>query len=111
MNNEEKILSLITEMRADMATKADLAEIKADMVTNSTLTEKMAEIDARFTKQSADFDKKLSKQQVEIIRGVQVIIENIFIPRFNLLTEAIQNIREQLVPRSKYDEMADVINS
>jgi len=111
MNNEEKILSLITEMRADMVTKADLAEIKADMVTNATLTEKMAEIDARFTKQSADFDKKLSKQQVEIIRGVQVIIENIFNPRFNLLAEAIQDIREQLVPRSRYDEMTEVISS
>ena len=85
MNNEEKILALITEMQANMATKADLAEIRADV--------------------KAD----MAEQEQRIMQGVQIIIENTVTPRFNLLAEGIQDIREQLIPRSRFDELDEEV--
>ena len=85
MNNEEKILALITEMQANMARKADLAEIRADV--------------------KAD----MAEQEQRIMQGVQIIIENNVTPRFNLLAEGIQDIREQLIPRSRFDELDEEV--
>ena len=85
MNNEEKILALITEMQANMATKADLAEIRADV--------------------KAD----MAEQEQRIMQGVQIIIENTVTPRFKLLAEGIQDIREQLIPRSRFDELDEEV--
>ena len=92
MNNEEKILALITEMKSDMA------DMKANMATKTDLADMRAE-----------FDEKLSQQKTDIMQGVQVIIENTVTPRFNLLAEGIQDIREQLIPRSRFDELDEEV--
>ena len=113
MNNEEKILALITEMQANMATKADLAEIradvKADMATmKADITADMA-TKADLAEIRADVKADMAAQEQRIMQGVQIIIENTVTPRFNLLAEGIQDIREQLIPRSRFDELDEEV--
>lgn len=42
-------------------------------------------------------------------RRMQVLIENEVSPKFNLLADAIGEIREMLVPRSRVDDLEDEV--
>jgi len=51
----------------------------------------------------------LADMEQRIMRGVQVIIENAVLPKFDVLAEGQQAILEQLVPRTRIDELEDEI--
>jgi len=51
----------------------------------------------------------LADIEQRIMRGVQVIIENAVLPKFDVLAEGQQAILEQLVPRTRVDELEDEI--
>jgi hypothetical protein len=51
----------------------------------------------------------LADMEQRIMRGVQVIIENAVLPKFDVLAEGQQAILEQLVPRTRVDELEDEI--
>lgn len=42
-------------------------------------------------------------------RRMQVLIENTVAPKFDLVMEALDGIREQLVPRSRVDDLEDEV--
>lgn len=56
-----------------------------------------------------DVKSLMTEQKQEIMHEVNVLIENLVIPKFNLLAEGQQAILEKLVPRSRVDELEDEI--
>lgn len=58
-------------------------------------------------------DQKLNKQKHEIIQdctaNMNVLIESMIQPQFNLLAEGQADIQEKLIPRSRVDELEEEI--
>lgn len=61
----------------------------------------------RIDAQDKKFSERMDAQKKEIIGEVNVLLENVVTPKFNLLAEAVQDIREKMVPRSRLEELED----
>lgn len=79
MNNEEKILALLEEMRTD------ITELKSGQ-------EAMSD---RLDRLESD------------VAGIKLRLENEVIQRFNLLAEGQQTLLETLAPKSRVEELAE----
>jgi len=58
-------------------------------------------------------DDKLARQKQDIIsetsRNTMALMESYFDPKFNLLTEEITDIKEKLIPRSRFDDLEEEV--
>ena len=79
-----------------MLDEKDLKEI-------STLVDE--KISASEERMSKVIDERISASE----RRMQVMIENAVNPKFDLLMETLGNIQEQLVPRSRVDDLEDEV--
>ncbi len=64
-------------------------------------------IDERISASEERISKVIDERIGASERRMQVLIENTVNPKFELLMEAIDGIREQLVPRSRVDDLED----
>ena len=62
-------------------------------------------ISASEKRMSEMIDDRISASE----RRMQVLIENTVAPKFDLVMEALDGIREQLVPRSRVDDLEDEV--
>ena len=88
MNNEEKILQILEEMKAEQVEmKAEQAEMKAEQA-----------------------EMKAEQAGIrDLLQKVAVTQEAVVLPRLDLLAEGHQNLLETLAPKSRVDELeADV---
>ena len=79
VNNEDKILDLIIEI------KTEIADVRADMAAQE------------------------KRVLAESAHNMKVIVETAIQPQFNLLAEGQQAILEKLVPRSRVDELDEEV--
>lgn len=72
-----------------------------------------ARMDSKLSAMEERMDSKLARQKQEILaetaHNMNVLIENVVTPKFNLLAEGQQIILEKLVPRSRVDELEDEV--
>lgn len=93
MNNEEKILELLTEMKAEMSgMKADMTGMKAEMFGMK------ADISA--------LQADVSEMQTTLTR-VAVTQESVVLPRLDLLAEGHTHLAETLAGKSRVEKLED----
>lgn len=89
MNNEEKILGLLTEMKTDMAEmKTDMAEMKAGMAEMKTRMDRLEENQAQQGELLARVDERSHR--------TALIVENEIAHKLALLYEGHETIMETL---------------
>ena len=54
-------------------------------------------------------DAKLQEQKQDLIQCMNVIIESEVTPKFNLLADGQNQIREMLIPRARVDDLEDEV--
>ena len=83
----------------------DIAELDItdlDAVRRYVADEKISASEKRISEM---IDDRISASE----RRMQVLIENTVAPKFDLVMEALDGIREQLVPRSRVDDLEDEV--
>ncbi len=96
MNNEDKILGLLAEMKADMVEmKADMVEMKADMV---EMKADMVEMKAKLE----EVDQRSIRTQVLLETEIQDKIQLLFDGH-----ELIKEKLDELAPKSRVDDLED----
>ena len=71
-------------------------------VVSELIDEKISSSEERMSKV---IDEKISASE----ERMQVLIENTVNPKFDLVMEALLDIREQMVPRSRVDDLEDEV--
>lgn len=89
MNNEEKILTLLGQLTADMA------DMKGHM----------AKLDSRMDKLDSRMDKLEGRQT-----KAEVVLENVIVPRLDALAEGQKNLLETLAPKSRVETLEEEIS-
>ncbi len=90
MNNEEKILQILQEMKTDQAKmRTELSEIKADQA-------------------------KMRAEQAEmrdLLQKVAVTQEAVILPRLDLLAEGHQNLLDTLAPKDRVETLEEEVDT
>lgn len=103
MNNEEKILTLLGQLTADMADmKGHMAKLDGRM---DKLDSRMDKLDSRMDKLDSRMDK-LEERQTK----AEVVLENVIVPRLDALAEGQKNLLETLAPKSRVETLEEEIS-
>lgn len=54
-------------------------------------------------------DSKLKESEQRTMQGAAALMESYFEPKFKLLAESIQSLRETQVPRDQFDELREEV--
>jgi len=118
---KQDILSEMTQQKKDILGEMDLklAEQKQDILgeMDLKLAGQKQDILGEMAQQKQDIlgemDLKLVKQKRETVsectNNMMVLIESDIMPKFNLLAEGQQTIRELMVPRSRVEDLEDEV--
>ena len=125
---QEQRQGIMEDVRAMMDTKLQeqrqgIMEDVRDMI-DVRFQEQDARIEERFREQDARIeekfqeqtkrleermDEKLQEQRQDIMHDVRILMESYFNPKFNLLADEIQVIREILIPKERIERVeADI---
>ena len=100
MNNEEKILAMLSDMKADLSEmKTDQEKMKADLSEMKATQEKMKADQEKMKADQEDMQTTLTR--------VAVTQENVVLPRIQALYESHGTIMEKLdtlAPKERVDE-------
>ena len=115
MNNEEKILELLQALDAkiDRQKQEILSEVGVQL--SRQKQEILGEVAVMVDEKIAGSETRMmdhTNQAIETAeRRMQVLMESFFTPRFNLLAENQQIIREQMVKKEDLDRELDGIRT
>ena len=88
-------------------TKEDLQQIRELLQEQEERTNmRMSELKQDLTEL---MDAKLQEQKQDLIQCMNVIIESEVTPKFNLLADGQNQIREMLIPRARVDDLEDEV--
>lgn len=104
MNNEEKILELLAEMRTEQAEiRTELAEMKTELAEIRSEQEKMRTEQSEIRAEQAEMRDLLQK--------VAVTQEGVVLPQLKLLAEGHQNLLDTLAPKSRVEALEEDVNT
>jgi len=93
MNNEEKILEMLSQMQTDMTgMKADMTSMKADMTA---------------VKDRLDRVEETQSAMQTTLTEVAITQENIVLPQLKLLAEGHQTLLETLAPKNRVEALEE----
>lgn len=103
MNNEEKILQMLGEMRTEQAgMRAELAEMRSGL---AEMRSGLAEMKAEQAEMKAE-----QAEMRDLLQKVAVTQEAVVLPRLDLLAEGHTHLADTLAPKSRVEALEDDVS-
>ena len=111
MNNEEKILELLAEMRTEQTEiRTELAEMKTELAEIRSEQAKMRTEQSESRAEQAEMRAEQTEMR-DLLQKVAVTQEGVVLPQLKLLAEGHQNLLDTLAPKSRVEALEEDVNT